>query len=72
MATGVLRELLLGRVLPAVVNRILSPFLVPIQESGERHLFAATSGRFPPEVDGEGKEGDVAIGSDGNKGSGCY
>lgn len=72
VATGVLRELPLGRVLQAVVNRILSPFLVPIQESGERHLFAATSGRFPPEAEGVGREGNVATGSDGTKGSGCY
>jgi len=46
--------------------------MVPIQESGERHLFAATSGRFDPKADGKGMEGDVAVRSDGTKGSGCY
>lgn len=72
VATGLMRELPGGRVLSAVLKTLLSPFMVPIQESGERHLFAATSGRFPPKAEGEGMEGDVAIGSDGTKGSGCY
>jgi hypothetical protein len=72
VATGVLRELPVGRVLSAVLKPLLSPFMVPIQESGERHLFAATSERFPPKAEGEEMEGDVAVGSEGTKGSGCY
>ncbi|KAF7591619.1 hypothetical protein BBP40_001319 [Aspergillus hancockii] len=61
VATGLLRELPVGHVLSAVLGRLLSPFMVPIEESGERHLFAATSGKFPSKAD-----------SDGTKGSGCY
>ncbi len=72
VATGLMRELPVGRVLSAVLKTLLSAFMVPIQESGERHLFAATSGRFPPKAEGEGMEGDVVVGSDGTKGSGCY
>ncbi|KAL4898156.1 hypothetical protein BDV59DRAFT_190064 [Aspergillus ambiguus] len=60
VATGVLRELPAGRALSAV--------LTPL------HLFAATSGRYPPKSEREGgdMERDIAIGSDGTKGSGCY
>ncbi|KAF9242224.1 hypothetical protein DTO012A7_8856 [Penicillium roqueforti] len=72
VATGLMRELPVGRVLSSVLGTLLSPFIVPIQESGERHLFAATSGRFPPKAEGAKMEGDVAVGSDGTKGSGCY
>jgi hypothetical protein len=46
--------------------------MVPLEESGERHLFAATNGRFPPKADGKAMKGDIAVGSDGVKGSGCY
>lgn len=72
VATGLMRELPVGRVLSSVLGTLLSPFIVPIQESGERHLFAATSGRFLPKAEGAKMEGDVAVGSDGTKGSGCY
>ena len=72
VATGVLRELPAGRVLSAVLTPLLRPFMVPLKESGERHLFAATSMRYPPKAEGEEIEGDVAVGSDGTKGSGCY
>jgi hypothetical protein len=72
VATGVMRELPAGRVLSAVLTPLLKPFMVPLDESGERHLFAATSGRFPPKAEAEGREGDIAAGSDGTKGSGCY
>lgn len=70
--TGLMRELPQGRVLKSVLGTLLSPFMVPVKESGERHLFAATSGRFPSKAEGEGMKGDVAVGSDGIKGSGCY
>ncbi|OJJ47302.1 hypothetical protein ASPZODRAFT_142044 [Penicilliopsis zonata CBS 506.65] len=73
VATGVLRELPAGRALSAILTPLLRPFMVPLEESGERHLFAATSGRFPPKAEGgEATEGDVAVGSDGTRGSGCY
>ncbi|KAE8393887.1 hypothetical protein BDV23DRAFT_170022 [Aspergillus alliaceus] len=72
VATGVLRELPVGRLLSAVLKPLMSPFMIPIQESGERHLFAATSGRFPAQAEGAAMEGHVAVGSNGTKGSGCY
>ncbi|PKY07522.1 hypothetical protein P168DRAFT_287998 [Aspergillus campestris IBT 28561] len=72
VATGVLRELPAGRVLSAVLTPLLRPFMVPLEESGERHLFAATSGRYPPKAEGGDVEEDVAVGSDGTKGNGCY
>ncbi|KAL2862241.1 uncharacterized protein BJX67DRAFT_310802 [Aspergillus lucknowensis] len=69
--TGLLRD---SPVTSAVFSVLLKPFMVPIEESGERHLFAATSGRFPSKAEGEGiqKNVDVAIGSDGTKGNGSY
>ncbi|KAM3440318.1 hypothetical protein NHJ13734_003336 [Beauveria thailandica] len=71
--TGLLRELPAGRVVSAVLGTMLSPFMVPIEESGERHLFAATTDRFPPKAAGSAtQQGDVAVGSNGVKGSGCY
>ncbi|GAB1214656.1 hypothetical protein ATERTT37_003820 [Aspergillus terreus] len=72
VATGIMREIPGGNVLAVVLKTLLRPFMVPLEESGERHLFAATSGKFPPKVDGARAEGDVAVGSDGAKGSGCY
>lgn len=72
VATGLLRELPAAGTLTAVLGTLLSPFMVPIQESGERHLFAATTDRFPPKAIGSTREGEVAVGSDGTKGSGCY
>ncbi|KAJ3041713.1 hypothetical protein HDV00_008801 [Rhizophlyctis rosea] len=57
----------------------LAPFFaIPDEESGERHLFCLTSGRFPPR-EGEGAAGvavdgsvGVARGTDGVVGSGVY
>ncbi|CAI7612820.1 short-chain dehydrogenase/reductase [Penicillium manginii] len=49
---------------------LAKPFFVPLDESGERHLYAATSPRFSPR---EAKDvADAAPGSDGEKGSGAY
>ncbi|KAL6239484.1 hypothetical protein BDW75DRAFT_198301 [Aspergillus navahoensis] len=77
--TGILRGLPGGRVTRDFLRVLLRPFMVPIEESGERHLFAATSGRFPGAAQGirgddtRGEaDGDVALGSDGRQGSGCY
>ena len=54
-------------------------FTVGVEESGERHLFLATSARYPP-ADVYGREVGVALpegsqmaqGSDWEVGSGCY
>lgn len=53
---------------------------VPLEECGERHLYLATSGRFPARVKGGdvgngvnlGEGVDVARGTDGEVGSGVY
>ena len=54
------------------------PFLVNIDESGERHLFHSTSERYPSNTAGDDRslaarnELDAAMGSDGTFGSGAY
>jgi NAD(P)-dependent dehydrogenase (short-subunit alcohol dehydrogenase family) len=67
--TGVTRELF-GR-FDSAIKFALSwlPLFVPQQESGERHLFAATAPRYAPRVDGNTTD---VVGSDGVKGSGSY
>ncbi|KAL3468944.1 hypothetical protein BJX99DRAFT_242446 [Aspergillus californicus] len=70
--TGLLRDIPGSRVLTAIARPFMKPFMIPIDESGERHLFAATSPRFPSKSQGAGMQGDVAVGSNGVKGSGCY
>ncbi|CAI7565277.1 unnamed protein product [Penicillium crustosum] len=67
-----------------IVLMIIGPLIyIPIRESGERHLFFATSAKYPPRVRfdaaAEGSssvplsEGvEVASGTDGNVGSGVY
>ncbi|KAL4916471.1 hypothetical protein BDW62DRAFT_104649 [Aspergillus aurantiobrunneus] len=72
VATGILRDLPGGRIASALVKTLLRPMLVPYEESGERHLFAGTSGRFPPRDSQADDSGDIAVGSEGAKGSGCY
>lgn len=58
--------------------RILTPFVVDTNESGERHLYAATSGAYPAreEKSGGGIEAsaaeEVKRGSNGVVGSGAY
>ncbi|KAJ5095938.1 hypothetical protein NUU61_005294 [Penicillium alfredii] len=49
VATGLMRELPIASGISAVLELLLRPFMVPVQESGERHLLAATSGRVPCE-----------------------
>lgn len=58
------------REVPSGLGTLLRPFMLPLQESGERHLFGATRERFPSKAEGESMEGDVAVGNDGIKGSG--
>ncbi|OCK83781.1 NAD(P)-binding protein [Lepidopterella palustris CBS 459.81] len=48
---------------------LLKPFTVPLGESGERHLYAATSKTFSPKSK---PEESAAVGSTGEKGSGAY
>jgi hypothetical protein len=52
---------------------LLTPWCVPVAECGERSLFCAGDGRYmAPEEVRSGTEGDVAIGVDGQRGSGVY
>lgn len=50
---------------------LAKPLMINPQESGERHLFAATAPRYAPRRLSEGVE-DVARGSDEALGSGSY
>ncbi|KAJ5316935.1 hypothetical protein PENANT_c030G02421 [Penicillium antarcticum] len=61
------------------VLAVIGPlFYIPIQESGERHLFFATSAKYPARLGEDGfgvplgKEIEVANGLDGKVGSGVY
>lgn len=54
-----------------VFSVLAKPFFVPVEESGERHLYAATSQAFVPKRDGDGSTA-AAVGSGGVKGSGGY
>ncbi|KAF2502941.1 NAD(P)-binding protein [Lophium mytilinum] len=57
------------RVGATILMAALKPFAVPLTESGERHLYAATNQAYAPKA----KAGeDAALGSDGVKGSGAY
>ena len=55
---------------------VLSRWTVGIEESGERHLYAATSAAYPPKGGGkrgvEIEDGEVKKGSAGEIGSGAY
>ena len=67
-----------------MVLMIIGPLIyIPIRESGERHLFFATSAKYPPRVRLDAAVGDsagvplsegveVATGTDGKVGSGVY
>lgn len=62
-----------------VAGPLLAPWTVGLHETGERHLFMATSNRYPPsELPNESSCGapaeknGVAEGSDGVRGSGAY
>ena len=69
--TGIMREF--GPVTRAAINALAflaKPWMVPIEESGQRHLYASTSPKFPPQAAGVTDE--VAKGADGQNGSGAY
>ena len=62
----------LGPVLKVVSDAFMfvaKPWSVPLQESGERHLYEATSNSYPPLSI---SEESAVIGSNGVKGSGAY
>ncbi|KAJ5305757.1 hypothetical protein PENANT_c015G08449 [Penicillium antarcticum] len=68
--TGLARDY--NFVMKAAVNAMLtlaSRWTVPLEESGERHLYTATSPIFSPK---ETARGVAALGSDGVQGSGAY
>ncbi|KAL3495813.1 hypothetical protein BJX62DRAFT_252843 [Aspergillus germanicus] len=70
--TGLNRDL--GTAAKCAVSALMvlaTPWEIPFEESGERHLFAATSTRFPARADRDKYLG-VAEGSDGVVGSGFY
>ena len=62
------------------VFKVIGPFIyIPTEESGERHLFVATSAKYPAGVDGDKAPGvplaggvAVARGTNGKVGSGVY
>jgi hypothetical protein len=58
-----------GRLSPVLdmVSFLLTPLAVPLKESGERNLYAATSAAFAPQL-----QGGETIGADGAKGTGAY
>ena len=59
-----------GTLLQGLIS-VIGGLLTSPEESGERHLYAATAGVFPARV--QGKDGDgLAVGSDGEGGSGAY
>ncbi|KAL4812961.1 short-chain dehydrogenase/reductase [Aspergillus spinulosporus] len=63
-----------GTVTKVAIHALLvlaKPWEIPFAESGERHLYAATSPRFPPRNYKDGIP-DAAEGSEGYPGSGFY
>lgn len=60
-----------GPVLKVVADAFLfaKSWVVPLQESGERHFYGATSNNYPPISI---SEESAVIGSNGAKGSGAY
>jgi len=59
-----------------ILYALLAPWMVGLEESGERHLYAATSAAYPSKEGPKGVElqdgVEVASGSDGVVGSGAY
>ena len=60
-----------GKLAVNALMLLAKPWEVPFDESGERHLYAATSPRFQPRAWKDSVK-DVAEGSDGRPGSGFY
>lgn len=62
-----------------VAGPLLAPWTVGLDETGERHLYMATSNRYPPlgvpsefSCGASAEKNDVAEGSNGDRGSGAY
>lgn len=69
--TGATRDFgVVARAVISVVSVLVRPWTVPLDESGDRHLFAATSPRFLPRA--YKGIGDTTSGVDGSIGSGAY
>ncbi|KAJ5814615.1 hypothetical protein N7474_006392 [Penicillium riverlandense] len=66
--TGLLDKML-GRFGSNALAFLASPWMVPLDQSGERYLYAATSSTYPSR---DRKADDAVSGSDGTKGSGAY
>jgi hypothetical protein len=72
--TNIMRDvnLLIKGLVLGLFSSALSAWTVPLEESGERHLYAATNGAYPP----VGRQGPVGVhaatGADGVTGSGAY
>ncbi|BDD60380.1 hypothetical protein MPDQ_002369 [Monascus purpureus] len=69
------------RVLLPIIRLFMSKEYIPIEESGERHVFLATSPKYPAKEETESQSQDstamadrveTAVGSDGRVGSGVY
>ncbi|KAI1176425.1 hypothetical protein F4777DRAFT_546225 [Nemania sp. FL0916] len=80
--TNLARELtgVLSVIVKVVTAPLMALFHIPIEETGERHTFFATSACFPPR-DSERRDADgislgngvvIAAGADGKTGSGVY
>ncbi|KAF2110204.1 hypothetical protein BDV96DRAFT_651350 [Lophiotrema nucula] len=70
--TGVARPL--GPVWSGMMKLVVlttKPWQIPLKESGERHLYAATAPQFAPKAKSE-RAGDSVKGLDGRAGSGAY
>ncbi|KAJ4357401.1 uncharacterized protein N0V89_001976 [Didymosphaeria variabile] len=72
VSTGIGRDFgIVAKVLSKAVETVVGPWLlVPNEESGERNLWLATSGRFA--AAGGENEVDAAVGTNGKVGSGVY
>lgn len=69
--TGLMRDFnAVTRAAMGALFSLASPWMVPLEESGERHLFAATSVQYPAR--GVGATSGVSPGSDGSPGAGAY
>jgi hypothetical protein len=66
--TGLLDKML-GRLGSNALAFLARPWMVPLDQSGERHLYAATSSTYPSR---DRKADEAVSGSDGTKGSGAY
>jgi hypothetical protein len=67
--TNIMRGFGMPKILNDAISFAVTPFALPLTESGERNCFAGTATRFGPQS--AGSEG-MATGSDGKTGGGAY